>query len=212
MKLLTLRYLLFFLLAIYSLNYIEVYSQDLRLTLTSSTYNQSNIKLKIKENENSVNTFHKKELTKEFKFLRSTNNLKNFPFRFTTEIAAGNFMEEDRLKLGFITSLEISIYNRIWFLKIEYGQFYNISYEEIGIHFGALGINYRIFKIKKNSFSIHGALFAIGNKHNGGSSFYISLRHIYSLNNYIGIVSCIKYPIGSFKKGIISTGIQIFTK
>lgn len=211
MKPLTLRYLFFILLTIYSLNDIAVNCQNLSLSINPSLYNQSNLKLKSKEEANSYYSFQKKIRINESKVLRYKNNLNNFPFRFTTEIAGGNFMEDDRLKLGFITSLEINLYDRIWFLKLEYGQFYNISYEEEGIHFGTLGINYRFFKIKKNSFSIHGALFALGNKHNGASSFYLSFRHIYSLNNFIGIVNCIKYPIGSFKKGIISTGIQFFT-
>ncbi len=87
MKLLTLRYLLFFLLTIYNLNDIVVYSQNTNFTINSFTNSYSNIKLKLKENDlDQYSLFYTGFGASSYKFLNLYSIESNFIFPFQQNI------------------------------------------------------------------------------------------------------------------------------
>jgi hypothetical protein len=143
--------------------------------------------------------------------LKGNNNFTNFPFSFEVELAGGNSLNSGKFQPGFITSIELNLFKKTCFLKLEYGRFFQINSSDVASNFGSLGINYKIFKIKKNTFSIHAAVFAIGHQTDGAIGAFFSIRHVLTFNKYIGLVSSLKYPFGSFKTIMLTLGIQFFT-
>lgn len=161
----------------------------------------------IKFNSNK-NTFR----TEGIYLAKTDSNLQNFPFRFGLEFADGSSLDDkSKFQLGFITSIEFNLFSKICFLKLEFGRFFDSDASEGAITFVSLGINYKIFKIKKNSFYIQPGIFAMGNKAGGGMGLFLSARHVLAFNKYIGLASSVKYPYGSFKAVMLTIGVQFFT-
>ncbi len=143
----------------------------------------------------------------------SKNNFNNFPFRFGFELASGKSLNsQSNLQLGFITSIDLNLYDKRYYLKIEYGRFFELGTINLASTYASIGLNYRIWKEGDNRLYLHGAFFAMGNKTGGSASFFISSRYLYALNKFIGLSTSLKYPFGSFKTFMFSIGLQLFTE
>lgn len=140
---------------------------------------------------------------------KESNNLKNFPFQFGAEF--GIVTDFAKAVPGVWGFLDINISKRIVFLRLEYGRLFKVDDDNNNAIYGSLGINYKIFKINKhNNFYIHAAVFVVGSKRGGGISGFLSLRYLYAINKYIGLVSSIRNF--AFTAIFLSVGIQFFTK
>lgn len=142
---------------------------------------------------------------------RNYENLSSIPFRLGVE--TGSVIDLSGYDQVFYPAIlgffDINLSKRNYFLKFEGGFFGNIK-DEKSAFMVSVGLNVKIFNIKKNKFYLHPAVFAAWNKSGGGASFFVSLRYLYPFNKIIAFVSSIRYPFGRFDAFFISAGFQLF--
>jgi hypothetical protein len=142
--------------------------------------------------------------------------LKDSPVQLGLEAGTSFLRRRDYYYLStcFIGSLDINLYNKVAFLRLEIGRLYYIFNEFTRI---SLGPNFKIYKTGKSRFFISaGASIDFGNRGFIGT-LEASLRYVYLVSEVFGVSASIRYPYwntDSSRPGdpIIGIGIQLFTK
>ena len=141
--------------------------------------------------------------------------MENLPLQFGLELGTSPIRKSTYAYIGLIGSMDLDIYRRILFLRIEYGKIgvNNELYEKTGQYYpsngdyGSLGLNYLFLKHRKSRFFAYLGLVAAGSK-----EVYLmllaSFRYVYIINRYIGISSSIRYPVVSISNPFIAIGLQ----
>lgn len=120
------------------------------------------------------------------------------------------------LSTCFIGSMDINLYNKVIFLRLEAGRLFYTSYNGQFTRI-SLGPNFKIFKPGKSRFFLSTvASFDFGKRGIRGL-LEASMRYVYLLSKVFGISTSIRYPFwntDSSGRGepIIGIGIQLFTK
>lgn len=142
-------------------------------------------------------------------------NLENLPLQFGLELGTSPIRKNTYAYIGLIGSMDLAIYRRTLFLRIEYGKLgvNNELYEKAGQDYpsngdyGSLGLNYLFLKHRKSRLFAYLGLGAAGSKE-GYLTLLVSLRYVYTINRYIGISSSIRYPVVSISNPFIAIGLQ----
>ena len=149
--------------------------------------------------------------------LKGNNNLNNFPFQFGFEVGKTIriFKEDPYIKIGFNGYVDLNIYDKIFFLKLELGRM-NLN-DEIELKgedysrdatYSSFGLNWIFLRPQKSRFSIYIGLTILS----GGflPVFSSSLRYVYIMSKYFAITTAIKYPITNGDNLYLTLGVQFF--
>lgn len=142
--------------------------------------------------------------------------INNPPIQFGLEAGTSFLRKRDYCYLStcFIGSIDINLYNKVVFLRLEAGKLF---YNKKDFTRVSLGPNFKIYKTGKSRFFLStNASFDV---RTGGiiGTLEVSSRYVYLISKVFGISTSIRYPFwntDSSGRGdpIIGIGIQLFTK
>lgn len=193
----SLKYHIYILISIYSLNAVESFGQE-RINLNPLT------------NINFSSTLRPKSY-----YSGADNNLRNFPFGFGIGFALNYDLKQKLVTPGIIGNFSVNLSSKKLFLLLEYGQFFE-SKLKTNTSYSSAGLRYKFLKTKHSSLALHSAVFGVWNSSDsggigGGLSGFAALNYMYSTTEYFGISLSLRYPFGGFRNTLITAGFQFLT-
>ncbi len=181
------------------------YTLNTGITQDDSILEHSQLKLKKEKNENNIT-----------ENLIRNNFINDSPIQLGLEAGTSFFRKKEYYYLSscVIGSMDINLYNKVVFLRLEIGgMFYNLK----GFTRVSLGPNFKIYKTGKSRFFLSTS--ASFDVRTGGiiGTLEVSSRYVYLISKVFGISTSIRYPFwntDSSGRGdpIIGIGVQLFTK
>lgn len=218
MNLNALKYFIVLLLTICSLNASNSYGQE-NIKLNPLTTKLSHIKLKLKtEKDYSVFSSDIGKPPKYNNNLRTTNNIKKFPFQFGLEYGSTiRIKDKNYFDYGYWVYVNLNLYVKRIYLTSEFGVLKpnknlgnNASYLFLGLT--GIPLVYRQHKL-----SISFGLSYYNSETTYALAFAGSIDYLFSINKYLSIIGGLKFP--SIRKAryneyfynpMITIGFQIF--
>lgn len=149
----------------------------------------------------------------EFKLKEKSGFPDNFPLQLGGEYGYGRLLDKSGTNNGKFWNaiINIHLYSRILFLKVEAGGFEENKLSSSKMSYGSLGLNVRIMKKGNHKIFFHGGvIFSLG----GIGLIILSSRYMYSINKYIGLSIGPRFMFTTWENAdyqAILAGIQIFT-
>jgi len=181
------------------------YTLNTCISQDDSILEHSQLRLKKEKNENNITDN-----------LIRNNFIEDPPIQFGLE-AGTSFLRKSYnsyLSTCFIGSMDINLYNKVVFLRLEAGKLFYLRKDFTRV---SLGPNFKIYKTGKSRFFLSTS--ASLDVRTGGiiGTLEVSSRYVYLISKVFGISTSIRYPFwntDSSGRGdpIIGIGIQLFTK
>lgn len=154
------------------------------IIFSNVSYGQEVLKLKLKNNKDSLNN--------------------QFPFQLGLEGGAiwdydDNYYD-NQIDGSFFAYLNINLSQRKTFLKFQYGVYHGNNRYDVG--FISIGLDYKIMNSNTHNVSVSSglALYGSGGSEGGaGFSFPIEIRYLYYFNSILGITGSLKLPVFPFR-------------
>jgi hypothetical protein len=144
---------------------------------------------------------------------RTENDFRHIPFGLGFEGGlGGTFGTEGQVFPSVLFFMDVNLSKRVVFFKGEYGMAYFLKDEKL-YNYASIGLNYKVTEDRKHNFYLHGGAFGMWVKsggEGGGAGLFLGFRYRYSIADQVGLVTSLRYPMGSFKSIMITAGLNFF--